>query len=148
MNVRTASPNTVGGAYRRLTWTRAMGNRDDDQGVAAWWTSIQHRTGTPIRELLDGFEGDRRSSRFPYSWLPGRAHLVKPARSAVADLAEENDRLSLAKGIATVRAILTAGWNSAARAHGPLPDTDSHTRDRPGASSAAYPRLRSTIANC
>lgn len=85
---------------------------------AQWWQSICDSTQTPVRELLDDFD-QIAPLPVPYDWLPGRAETFYGDRFQVwSDLAEETIESLVNRpkgGIGTVRAILTAGREAAAR---------------------------------
>lgn len=92
--------------------------------AAQWWRSICDSTKTPVRELLDGFD-QIAPLPVPYDWLPGRAETFYGDRFQVwSDLAEETIESLVNRpkgGIGTVRAILIAGWEAAARAQATMP---------------------------
>ncbi|RDH75457.1 hypothetical protein DVS77_27450 [Mycolicibacterium moriokaense] len=92
--------------------------------AAQWWRSICDSTQTPVRELLDGFD-QIAPLPVPYDWLPGRAETFYGDRFQVwSDLAEETIESLVNRpkgGIGTVRAILIAGWEAAARAQATFP---------------------------
>ncbi|MCV7022808.1 hypothetical protein H7I77_05500 [Mycolicibacterium novocastrense] len=92
--------------------------------AAQWWRSVCDSTQTPVRELLDGFD-QIAPLPVPYDWLPGRAETFYGDRFQVwSDLADETIESLVNRpkgGIGTVRAILIAGWEAAARAQAILP---------------------------
>lgn len=79
--------------------------------AATWWDTIQDRTDTPIRDLIDGLD-DIADQAIPYGWLPGRARtFYGPDFATWSDLADHTITSLVERpkgGLGTVRSILTA----------------------------------------
>lgn len=89
----------------------------DHLDAATWWDTIQDRTDTPIRDLIDGLD-DIAEQAIPYGWLPGRARTFYGADFTTwSDLADHTITSLVDRpkgGLGTVRSILIAAHEAAA----------------------------------